>query len=564
MRTVVLMTGWAALLPLDARGQMTAPAAYDTVQRIRAEADSMLARDGAAAVRHLHRALAFLDQRPVRDLAQGWPYLRSRAPNVWWDIAVAATRAGDSAQALTALEQVQRTGGSSAYLGLIERDSLISRWRDHPRVVRVLARFRQQRRATGDSAFASAYRDSLPEAERVAGLSLVWAEIKYAYPDFAERPEVDWDSMYLAYLPQVRAAASTWDYYRTLMRFVAELGDSHTNVFYPAAIGRRLGRPPIRTRLIEGRVLVTAVQSPSIEASGLHVGDEIVTVDGVPVHQYAEREVAPYQSASTPQDREVRLYTYFLLTGWRDTPVRLGLRRSDGSEAVVTLAREGYQDLRPARRWVTDSILAGNVGYLRIATFGVDSVAAWARSAMTRLMGTRALIIDLRENDGGNTTVGPLAILARDSSPMASQRIRNYSALDRARGFDPQPFELGNGWIRPDPELHYDGPVALLIGPQTFSAGEDFAVAFELMRRGTIVGEPSGGNTGQPLMFVLPGGGRARVRTKHDHYGDGRSFLFRGVQPSVVARPTVNGFRAGRDEALETALRTVTSGSGGS
>ena len=65
----------------------------------------------------------------------------------------------------------------------------------------------------------------------------------------------------------------------------------------------------------------------------------------------------------------------------------------------------------------------------------------------------------------------------------------------------------------PDGKRLYKNPVALLSSAATFSAAEDFLVAFRVMSRGIIVGERSGGSTGQPLFFALPGGGSARVCT---------------------------------------------------
>jgi carboxyl-terminal processing protease len=79
------------------------------------------------------------------------------------------------------------------------------------------------------------------------------------------------------------------------------------------------------------------------------------------------------------------------------------------------------------------------------------------------------------------------------------------------------------------------------------------------MKRGRIIGEPSGGSTGQPLPFNLPGGGWARVCTKRDTYPDGKEFVGRGVQPQAVVHPTVSDVRAGRDTALEAALRELRS-----
>ncbi|WP_432378347.1 S41 family peptidase [Duganella sp. P38] len=103
-------------------------------------------------------------------------------------------------------------------------------------------------------------------------------------------------------------------------------------------------------------------------------------------------------------------------------------------------------------------------------------------------------------------------------------------------------------------EQVYDGPVAVLTGPQTYSAGEDFVLSFTIMQRGLTIGEATGGSTGQAINFTLPGGGAARVCAKRDTYPDGREFVGAGVAPSVEVRQTVAGLRAGRDPVLERAL----------
>jgi carboxyl-terminal processing protease len=84
-------------------------------------------------------------------------------------------------------------------------------------------------------------------------------------------------------------------------------------------------KPPLRTGLIEGRVMVQEVRSPSLEARGVRAGMEILTVDGEPVLEYARREVEPYQSASIPQDRDNRTYWYGFLRGPSAKPVHLTL-----------------------------------------------------------------------------------------------------------------------------------------------------------------------------------------------------------------------------------------------
>jgi C-terminal processing protease CtpA/Prc len=82
-------------------------------------------------------------------------------------------------------------------------------------------------------------------------------------------------------------------------------------------------------------------------------------------------------------------------------------------------------------------------------------------------------------------------------------------------------------------------------------------MAFELMQRGPLIGEPSGGSTGNPLQFELPGGGKARICAKRDTYPDGRSFVGKGIAPDILVAPTVADVRSGRDPVLERALETL-------
>ena len=97
----------------------------------------------------------------------------------------------------------------------------------------------------------------------------------------------------------------------------------------------------------------------------------------------------------------------------------------------------------------------------------------------------------------------------------------------------------------------------MLTSAGTYSAAEDFMVAYEGMQRGPIVGGATGGSTGQPLFVQLPGGGMARICTKADTYPDGRAWVGRGIQPTVKAAPTVADLRRGRDTVLEAALAAL-------
>lgn len=121
---------------------------------------------------------------------------------------------------------------------------------------------------------------NLSSAEKLAGLSELWAEARYGFANFWHVPNLDWDATYLAFIPQVTATTSTADYYRVLQRFYALLQDGHTNVSPPEAIP--FGRLPIRTRLIDGHILVVGTRDPEFDSQRIQVGDEVLTINGRP------------------------------------------------------------------------------------------------------------------------------------------------------------------------------------------------------------------------------------------------------------------------------------------
>lgn len=540
-------------------------AAYDTAQAVRTRAESLWTRNDSRGIRLLQGLVGWLRSPRVLELSQGSPWLASRLPNVYYDLALAAAMRGDTASALNAMEKVLDTGGDAGYLRLFVEDTTFRSLRSSSRYQQVLARWKVDGRLWGDSAFAGPPADSLTAADRLAGLSLFWAEVRYNYPDLDARPGFDWDSTYRAFIPRVLATRSAWDYYRTLQAFCATLKDSHTNVYFPRAwYASRYTRPPIETARVEGKVLVLGFSSPSIGKLGLRVGDEIIAIGGVPVGQYVRDSIAPYVSAATPQDRLTREYWYELLRGPADRPVRLTLRRANGGTADVAIPRTPYQDA-VRTPGVSERQLPGNIGYVAINNFEQDSIVAWFDAAMHRLGPVRALVIDVRRNGGGNSTPGYHIVQRLSNRVSLTSEAWTPAYLPSLRAWG---MGVGRHWfmpdtLTPDPDIHYGMPVALLVGPATFSAAEDFTVAFRQMGRGIIVGQPTGGNTGQPLFFRLPGGGSARVRTKHDRFADGTEFIGVGIPPDILVHPTVAGIRAGRDEALEAAVAALEAGTEG-
>jgi carboxyl-terminal processing protease len=411
------------------------------------------------------------------------------------------------------------------------------------------------------AAWGVPFQENLGEDAKIAGLSRLWMEVKINFPHFAAVADLDWDKTYVDFLPQVRATASTYEYYRLLQRMTALLKDGHTEVFLPKELAGRMAADfPLRIDLIENRVFVTRVDSKELEANGITAGLEILEIDGMPVHEYAAKNRRPYAASNSPQHLEVVVYSYGLLAGPRDRPVTVEFRSQDGRVFEKRLARGPYSDVTSLPP-VTYRKLAGDLAYVAINTFNSEDAQKEFEKLLPEIRNSDGLILDIRENDGGSGVIAYnlLGYLTDKEFAPPPWKSRQYVATLRVWG-------QAGGWYEAKPAVwagrpndFYSKPVVMLIGSRSLSATDVFAEAFHRMRRGKLIGEATGGSTGDPLAFALPGGGSGRVATSTDV---GEGLIGRGVQPDVRAPRTVQDFLAGRDAALEAGIAELRSGPG--
>jgi C-terminal processing protease CtpA/Prc len=546
----------------------TAMQYYDQIQGARGKAGNLVdpQHPDAAKLRQaesiLKGALDTLAQSEVMELAEGNAALLARRYDTLRDLAGVYALEGRKGDALDALDAMQAEAWIPSTASLLRTDSEFASLRDEPRFKAILVTLDNADRLWNAKTLTVPYAAQLSEAERIAGLSLFWSEARYNFAHFDHVPELDWDRTYLDFLPQVIAAKDTTAYYEVLMRLAPLLRDGHTNIYPPKElVDHFYARPPMRTALVQGHVLVTQVFSPTLERLGVHVGDEVLAVDGVEVHRYAEERIAPYESSSTPQDADVRAYTYALLSGDKSQPVRLRLQSTDGTTREVEVSRGHYADVQSSPAFAF-RMLPGDIAYLSLGHFESDEGVKVFEQHLPEIMKARGLILDVRNNGGGSTSYGLHILSYLDGKPIPTNRSRELEidTVARAQGSLTLHWRklMGSGEVYVKQHAqHFDGPVAVLIGPRTFSAAEDFVVSFDAMKRGILVGQRTGGSTGQPLLFKLPGGGSARICAKRDTYPDGREFVGEGIAPDIVVEPTVDDIRAARDGALERAANEL-------
>lgn len=400
-------------------------------------------------------------------------------------------------------------------------------------------------------------RQPLDEDQRVQGLAAFWAEARVSFAYWDNVPDLDWDAAFRQYLPRVRAAADPLEYYAVLKEFASLLRDGHTHVLLPLWLAADTGAPAVHLYPVEGQPVV-------VGGADLPRGTLVTSVNGAAAAELIAERVAR-EPGSTDHDRLARVVSG-LLDGPRDSMVKVGVRLPNGEGTSVELARHVRGD------WTT-RLMHGSAGGLveredlgegrvlvRINSWQDPQVVPDFHQIFPDFAGIRCLIVDLRHNRGGNSGNGDKVLARLIDRPAlgVANEMPMYAGVLHAWGL-PQPLLSSPADpLQPDPDRpRYLGPIAVLTSFYTYSASENFCATFRNSGRGPLAGEPTGGSTGQPVMFPLPGGGVGTVCTKRDTFPDGTIFVGKGIQPDVPAAPTIQGVAAGRDEVLEAALAAL-------
>jgi len=96
--------------------------------------------------------------------------------------------------------------------------------------------------------------------------------------------------------------------------------------------------------------------------------------------------------------------------------------------------------------------------------------------------------------------------------------------------------------------------VAVLVDESTVSHAEYTAMALQTAPGAIVVGSRTRGANGNVARFPLPGGLSVAMSSIGAYYADKTPMQRVGIIADVPAEPSIEGFRAGRDEVLEAAL----------
>lgn len=400
---------------------------------------------------------------------------------------------------------------------------------------------------------------------QIVALLAVAAPAAALAADYAERHEALWNAVNdNFYDPHFRGT----DWAAQRERYRARAEGARNDAEFQAVASEMLGE--IRSSHLHISPPAQSRGSSNIGARFVTMGDELVASD-VPVLSDA------YHKGLRPGDRLMSPLEN--LRGEIGTTASLRVRSCDGREREIEVRRERafWPPEHPGFRW--SQIRTGQdrrIGYMRIDRFD-DGAAQLADQAMSELADVNAVIIDVRNNSGGNVSSLRLAsyfhggraepvvvLLSRPylqalGRPLMAADIAAAPRVDHAYTtaavFAAMAEHDGGAafWIDAN-EKQFTGPVFVLVSGETGSAAEGFAWYMREHTRARLIGEQSAGALLSSDSVDIGGGWSVTIPV-HGLWGpDGTDYGDRAVPLHEVIHPSRADLCAGRDPVLDAAL----------
>ncbi|MEM9930437.1 MAG: S41 family peptidase [Bacteroidota bacterium] len=197
-------------------------------------------------------------------------------------------------------------------------------------------------------------------------------------------------------------------------------------------------------------------------------------------------------------------------------------------------------------------LLPGNLGYMywgEMPEMDLPFVKQIMDRMMADLANTDGIIIDIRDNNGGEDEAGRLitSYFANDGQLYMQSR---YKVGPGADDFEP----MREWFIEDRGNTAYANPIVLMTDRYCISAGETFALALQALPQVTTVGDTTSGAFSDTVNRELPNRWGYRIPVAEVFDASGRSWEGIGLPPDIVLRNTPEEIANGQDKMLEMAM----------
>ena len=196
-------------------------------------------------------------------------------------------------------------------------------------------------------------------------------------------------------------------------------------------------------------------------------------------------------------------------------------------------------------------VLDDNIGYIRCASFETPIGEGNLDEMLSYLLFCRGLIIDIRNNGGGNLTV---------AERLAGRFVHEKTLvgyMQHKTGKEHQDFsELEEIYLEPSSNVRWNKKVCVLVNRSVFSAANEFAVMMHCLPNVTLIGDHTGGGSGLPMSNSLPNGWSVRFSAcpMYDNHQQQTEF---GIGPDIAVALSNTSMAENKDDIIEAARKII-------
>lgn len=193
------------------------------------------------------------------------------------------------------------------------------------------------------------------------------------------------------------------------------------------------------------------------------------------------------------------------------------------------------------------TILDDNIGYVYYESFEDGIGEGNLDEVMLNLMFCNGLILDVRNNGGGElTNAEKLAARFTDEEVLVGY-------MQHKTGTGHNDFsDMEEQWLEPSSNVRWHKSVCVLTNRSVYSAANEFVKYMKELPNVTIVGDSTGGGAGLPFTNSLPNGWYVRF-SACPMYDCRKNSTEEGIAPDVEVSMTTADFLKGEDTIIERA-----------
>ena len=196
-------------------------------------------------------------------------------------------------------------------------------------------------------------------------------------------------------------------------------------------------------------------------------------------------------------------------------------------------------------------ILDDNIGYIRYESFNAGVGSGNLTEVLSYFMLCRGLIIDIRNNGGGDLTN-----VEKIASRFTNEKVL-VGYIQHKTGPGHSDFSsMEPRYLEPAASLRWQKPVIVITNRYVFSAANEFAMYMKALPQVRIVGDVTGGGAGMPFSSSLPNGWVVRFSAVPLYDAQRRSTEF-GIVPDLYVALRDEHLKRGKDTIIEVARQLL-------